>query len=119
MTIMRNLFINAYRKKRRRQTYQDGSANTYLIDSTGNTVANNGELKVNYEELFDLIERLDDPFRIPFLMAYRGYKYLEIAEELNIPLGTVKSRVFMARQQLQNMIKYHYAVHRQEELNAA
>ena len=110
MTIMRNLFINAYRKKKRRQVFQDGSANNYLINSTSETVTNQGELKMNYEELISLVDRLEDGLRIPFMLAFEGYKYQDIADEMNIPLGTVKSRLFIARKRIQNAIKLHYAI---------
>ena len=50
------------------------------------------------------IEKLDDEFRIPFTMHTSGYKYKEIAEELDLPIGTVKSRIFFTRKKLQNML---------------
>ena len=119
MTIMRNVFINAYRKKRRRQVLQDGTSNLFLIDSTYNTVTNQGELKVNYDELVGVIDRLEDYLKIPFMMAYNGYKYGEIAKQLDVPLGTIKSRIFMARQRIKNIISHHYAVREKKEVSAA
>lgn len=118
-TIMRNTFINAYRKSRRVKIYQDSSDNHYLIDSTKQTVKNNGELKMNYEELISLVDRIDDYLRIPFMMSYQGFKYEEIAEELDIPIGTVKSRIFMARRRIKNSIRLHYAIRNRDELYAA
>ena len=38
-------------------------------------------------------------------MHVSGYKYHEIAKEMNLPLGTVKSRIFFARQRLQKMLQ--------------
>jgi RNA polymerase sigma-70 factor (ECF subfamily) len=119
MTIMRNIFINLYRKKRRKQTLLDGSVNHYLIDSTDSSVRNLGEMKVNFEDLSELVDRLSNNLKTPFIRAYQGYKYEEIAEELNIPIGTVKSRVFMARKILRASIMKHYAVRNREELTAA
>ena len=119
VTIMRNLFINDYRKKKRRATLQDGSTNTYLLDSSSKMVPNDGELNVQYEDLFDLVERLDDHLRIPFLMTYEGYKYEEIAEKLNVPLGTIKSRIFFARKRMQESIKHKYGQEGKEVLFAA
>ena len=119
MTIMRNTFINAYRKKRRIKVYQDSSDNHYLIDSTKNTVYNQGELKINYDELIGLVDRLDDYLKVPFMMSFQGYKYEEIAQELNVPIGTIKSRIFMARRRIKEFIHYHYAIRRRDELNAA
>ena len=119
MTIMRNIFINSFRKKRKQQTLMDGSLNQYLIDSSKHVVRNQGEEKVGLEELEGLIDRLGDHLKLPFLRAFEGYKYEEIAEEFNIPVGTVKSRVFMARKQIKKSIKRHYAIPTQEELSAA
>ena len=65
---------------------------------------------MNYEELISLVDRLEDGLRIPFMLAFEGYKYQDIADEMNIPLGTVKSRLFIARKRIQNAIKLHYAI---------
>lgn len=56
------------------------------------------------KELQLMIGMLDDSVRKPFLMHYEGFKYHEIAEELNLPLGTVKSRIFFARKTLKDKI---------------
>ena len=55
-------------------------------------------------EIQDSLDRLDATFREPFLMHHEGYKYHEIAEHLGIPIGTVKSRIFQARQRLMRML---------------
>ncbi|MEL6667404.1 MAG: RNA polymerase sigma factor, partial [Bacteroidota bacterium] len=59
--------------------------------------------EVTFNELQELVDRLPDDFRVPFLMAYQGFKYDEIAEQLGSPLGTIKSRIFFARKKLQKM----------------
>ena len=103
VTIMRNIFINNYRKKVRRNLIIDQTPNNYYINSGSETVRNDGETAVTFNELQALVDRLPDDFRIPFLMAYQGYKYDEIAEQLGSPLGTIKSRIFFARKKLQKM----------------
>lgn len=103
VTIMRNIFINNYRKKVRRNLIIDQTPNNYYINSGNKTVMNNGESDVTFNELQELVDRLPDDFRVPFLMAYQGYKYDEIAEQLGSPLGTIKSRIFFARKKLQKM----------------
>ena len=110
MTIMRNIFINNYRRKRVRQTYQDWSENGYLIDSANNGMPNEGVVKVDYDELICIVDRLEEYLKIPFLLNYQGYKYEEIANELNAPLGTIKSRIHVARKRLKNMVKKHYQI---------
>ena len=104
-TIMRNIFINNYRKKMRRNTLLDQTPNNYYINSGGQTVDNQGESLVAYKELMKLIQQLPDDFRVPFMMAFQGYKYDEIAEQLDAPLGTIKSRIFFARKKLQKAYK--------------
>jgi RNA polymerase sigma-70 factor (ECF subfamily) len=55
-----------------------------------------------------MIDSLDDTIRIPFMMHHEGYKYNEIAEQFDLPLGTVKSRIFFARRALKDMIRKSY-----------
>jgi len=57
------------------------------------------------QEISKAIEQLNDDLRVPFSMFVSGYKYHEIAEKLNLPLGTIKSRIFFARQELQKVLK--------------
>lgn len=103
VTIMRNIFINNYRKKVRRNMIIDQTPNNYYLNSGDQTVVNEGESQVAYSELIEMVERLPEEFKKPFMMAYQGYKYEEIAEELESPLGTIKSRIFFARKKLQKM----------------
>jgi len=60
------------------------------------------------EELTKMIESLEDSIKIPFMKHFEGFKYQEIADELELPLGTVKSRIFFARKALKEMIKKQY-----------
>ena len=60
------------------------------------------------KELNNMIDSLDDAIRIPFMMHHEGYKYNEIAEQFDLPLGTVKSRIFFARRALKDMIRKSY-----------
>ncbi len=111
MTIMRNSFINDYRKRRRRQTLQDFTNNNFLLDSgKQQVVENEGERRALQQEVERALSSLEDMMRIPFLLHYQGYKYEEIANQLEIPLGTVKSRIFAARQKMQKELRllYHF-----------
>ena len=56
------------------------------------------------DEVVKSVETLNDELKKPFTMFLSGYKYNEIAEKLNIPLGTVKSRIFFAKQELQKKL---------------
>ena len=66
-------------------------------------MSNEGETNSSYKELLKMVSSLPEEFKRPFWMAYKGYKYDEIAEELNAPLGTIKSRIFFARRKLRTM----------------
>lgn len=108
MTIMRNSFINDYRKRQRRQTLNDFTNNNFLIDSGKRSINNDGERSVLLDEINQQIESLEDWVQRPFRMHLAGYKYDEIAESLNVPLGTVKSRIFIARKRLQEQLRHLY-----------
>jgi len=106
-TIMKNIFINNYRKKVKRNTIIDSTDNMYFINS-GSTVENDAERNILMKELNRMIETLEDNLKIPFEKHYEGFKYQEIADELDLPLGTVKSRIFFARKALKTMIQAQY-----------
>jgi RNA polymerase sigma-70 factor (ECF subfamily) len=103
VTIMRNIFINNYRKKVRRNMIIDQTPNNYYLNSGDRMVDNDGETNVTFNELMALVDTLPEDFKVPFMMAYEGFKYEEIAEELGSPLGTIKSRIFFARKKLQKL----------------
>jgi len=107
MTIMKNTFINHYRRKKRQQTMNDNTENNALLES-GGTSENSGEGRVMMEEIQHAISQLEDSLRIPFLMHFQGYQYDEIAETLDVPLGTVKSRIHFARKRLRERLQDWY-----------
>lgn len=111
-TIMRNIFINNYRKKKKKNTIIDSTDNMYYINSGKQTVKNGAESSILMKELKRIVNELDDSTRIPFMMHYYGYKYQEIADQLDLPLGTVKSRIFFARKELKALIKERYGEER-------
>lgn len=116
MTIMRNIFINDYRKKVKRNQILDNTENQILLESMGPLTYNSGESSVLFQELTLMIDDLSEDLKVPFLMHYDGFKYQEIADELNLPLGTVKSRIFFARKALKEKIHKQYNAKTAEEL---
>lgn len=104
-TIMKNIFINDYRKNAREQTYVDKTDNLHFIDSSQDLFADCIEKKYDNKELKKVIMSLPNDFRIPFVMFTSGYKYREISDKLNLPIGTVKSRIFSTRKRLQRDLK--------------
>jgi len=107
-TIMKNIFINGYRKKMKANTIIDSTDNLYYLNSSKNSTTNEGDTNIFMEELKKMISALEDSIRIPFIMHYEGYKYQEIAEHFKLPLGTVKSRIFFARRALKKEMKKNY-----------
>lgn len=107
-TIMKNIFINNYRKKVKKNTIIDTTDNMYFINSGGAMIENDAGRNILMQELSGMIESLDESIKTPFMMHYVGHKYQEIADELELPLGTVKSRIFFARKALKEKIKAQY-----------
>jgi RNA polymerase sigma-70 factor, ECF subfamily len=108
LTIMKNIFINNYRKKVKANTVIDTTENQFLINSGSNTVENDAESQILIDEITEMIGQLDDSLRVPFEMHRTGFKYQEIADQLALPLGTVKSRIFFARKELKDLIEARY-----------
>lgn len=104
-TIMRNIFINNYRKVARAATVIDQTEDLYYLNLPQESGLETPEGSVSAGEITAAINSFSDDYRIPFSMHVAGYKYNEIAEKMNLPLGTVKSRIFFARQRLQTMLK--------------
>lgn len=107
-TIMKNIFINNYRKKVKANTILDTTDNQYYLNSGNHATANAAEGGIMLKELNGMVSALDDSIRIPFMMHFEGFKYQEIADELQLPLGTVKSRIFFARKELKEKILSNY-----------
>lgn len=105
LTIMRNIFINNYHKIVRTQTVVDQGVDLYNLDIMNESGFDSPEGSYQIQEISKAIENLNKDLKIPFSMYVSGYKYNEIAEKLGLPLGTVKSRIFFARQELQKTLK--------------
>ena len=105
LTIMRNIFINNYRKIVRNQTVFDQSKDLYHLNLSQESGFDTPEGAFSIKEINNAISGLNDDLKKPFAMFLAGYKYCEIAEKLELPLGTVKRRIFFARQELQSTLK--------------
>ncbi len=104
-TIMRNIFINNYRRKAKQSTIFDSTPNEYLLNLNQGAVANEAITGINLKEVQKAIHNLPEIFRNPFLLYFDGYKYHEIADMLGEPLGTIKSRIHFARKLLKTHIQ--------------
>lgn len=103
-TIMRNIFINDYRKAAKQKTVFDSTPNDFLLDYNQNSVANYAETTLSLKEIKEAVYDLPEIFKTPFELYFEGYKYHEIAHILSEPLGTVKSRIHFARKLLKQQL---------------
>ena len=104
-TIMKNTFINNYRRNQKSRNTFDGTEDALRVANKQNYESETPEVIQSVRELTMTIERLDEEFKVPFKMHTEGFKYKEIAETLDLPIGTVKSRIFFTRKKLQKMLK--------------
>ena len=104
-SIMRYIFINNYRKVIREQTYVDQTDNLYHLSLPQDSGFESTEGAYDLKEMRRVVNALPSDYRIPFSMHVSGFKYREIADTLDLPLGTVKSRIFFTRQRLQEELK--------------
>ena len=106
-TIMRNIFINNYRRKVKQNTIFDSTPNDFLLNQNQAVVANAAEVNLRLKDIQEAIHNLPAIFKNPFLLYFDGFKYHEIADMLGEPLGTIKSRIHFARKLLKNQIQRH------------
>ena len=96
-TIMRNIFINDYRRSGRKKVVM---ATVQYFEAQFTRPAD----ALLVKELNTAIYNLPSIFKNACLLYFEGYKYHEIAQALNEPLGTIKSRIHFARKLLQKQI---------------
>ena len=100
LTVMRNIFINNYHRVLRTQ-----DVDLYNLHVTNDSSFDTPDGTCQLQEITGAIDALNEELKAPFSMYVSGYRYHEIAEALHIPLGTVKSRIFFARQELKTKLK--------------
>ncbi len=103
-TILRNTYINRYRKEKTRGHVNESLETFTHVLENKNVIANQGEHDMRIKELGRTFESIGGIYSVPFLMFTYGYEYKEIAKYLQIPIGTVKSRIFLARRKLKDLI---------------
>lgn len=104
-TIMKNTFINNYRKAMRENTTVDNTKDLYYLNNSKESHLVKPDSEFQLKEIRKAIEGLDDDFKVPFKMHTEGYKYKEIADKLDLKIGTVKSRIFFTRKKLMESLK--------------
>ncbi len=109
-TIMKNTFITNYQRMVRKNTFIDTSDDLYYLNSLESSTDNQAYSTFALEDINAAIRVLDDSHKTPFMMYFQGYKYHEIADRLQIPIGTVKNRIHLARKELKDQLSmYEYA----------
>jgi len=106
-TIMKNTFINAYRRNVKTKQIISKGDDIQLNRAFKQNSYDHSESRMNAKEIIKKIESLDEDYKVPFTRYYNGYKYEEIAHEMQLPLGTVKSRIFIARKILMESLKHY------------
>ncbi|MGY6561968.1 MAG: sigma-70 family RNA polymerase sigma factor [Luteibaculaceae bacterium] len=104
-TIMRNTFINKYRRAVKANTLVDSTKELYYVNMPQQNDSIHPDSRYSEKEIWKEISALDEEYRLPFTMYFNGYKYKEIADQMDLPIGTVKSRIFLARQRLKDALK--------------
>lgn len=103
-TIMKNTFITNYQKMIRKNTFIDTSDNLHYINSLESSTDNSAASAFALNDIENAVKSLEEAYRMPFVMYFRGFKYHEIADKLNIPIGTVKNRIHIARKELKDKL---------------
>jgi len=104
-TIMKNTFINNYRRTVRQQTTLDTTKNLYFLNQSRMVFDVESDSHYAAHEINRLIDNLENDLKIPFKLMLEGYKYKEISRKLRLKIGTVKSRIFFTRKRLMDMLE--------------
>ena len=105
MTIMRNIFINNYRKRTRESMMVETTQDLHLLNVSQDSGAETPDGAFAAGEISAILNGFPVDYRVPFSMHIAGYKYEEISAKLGMPLGTVKSHIFFTRKRLRELLK--------------
>jgi len=104
-TILKNTFINDYNRNAKHPTYLRDTFSDAFVGAEQRVERNQGVANIKMEEIQKALAAVDEKFSKPFMMHFEGYKYEEIAEEMQLPLGTIKTRIHKARLMLQEQLR--------------
>jgi RNA polymerase sigma-70 factor (ECF subfamily) len=99
-TIMKNTFINNYRKSVKVNKIVDNTKDLYFMNIPQNSGVSSPVAQISIKDINNAIDGLGEDLKVPFKLFFEGYKYKEIADRFDLPIGTVKSRIYLARKQL-------------------
>ncbi|MDL2311609.1 RNA polymerase sigma factor [Bacteroidales bacterium OttesenSCG-928-B11] len=104
-TIMKNTFINNYRRKQRSKVVVEQREDLYHLNNFVSSPSDAADMNFYVKDINEKILEKKEDQRKPFEMFLDGFKYQEIADEMNISIGTVKSRIFFTRKKLMEDLK--------------
>ena len=104
-TIMKNTFINNYRRFVKISSFVTKSDEISSANLVFSSTKNQGESKFIMDDIKLALSKLPEEYYVPFSMYFEGFKYHEIADHLTIPIGTVKTRIHVARKLLKKSLK--------------
>jgi RNA polymerase sigma-70 factor (ECF subfamily) len=103
-TILKNTFITKYNKRKKRAVLNTSVEDMMFAIDDIHITNNAAASKMNIDNINACIQLLSKKSREPFELYIRGYKYEEISQMLDIPMGTVKSRINFARKKLKQAL---------------
>ncbi len=104
-TIMKNTFINTYRRNKKSRSLFGQNDEVTMNKAFSQNSYEHSDRLLGAKEIVNAVSNLSDEYKIPFTRYYTGYKYEEIAKEMELPLGTIKSRIFLARKILMKKLR--------------
>jgi RNA polymerase sigma factor (sigma-70 family) len=103
-TIVKNTFINNYREQKMKGAILDYSPELHKLNFFSDKGDMSPESAYQEAEILEIMKQVPPTHLVPFELHLAGYKYKEIAEKLNINVGTVKSRIFFARKAIMDIL---------------
>jgi len=104
-TIMKNTFINNYRRVLKTSGIITQSEEITPSNLVFSATENRGEKQFIMDDIQEAMGKLSEEYYVPFTMYFEGYKYQEIATHLRIPIGTIKTRIHVARKLLKKTLR--------------
>lgn len=112
--ILINSSIDYHRKYSRLNEKLESSSKTELTTASYNYALDNLE----FDDLIVVLQKLSPAYRLVFtLYVVEGFKHQEIAEKLNISVGSSKSNLSKARMKLKSILQSSYSIHHKKEGN--
>ena len=104
--ILKNTYINQYHKRKNLKKYKSSKEiSDYMERTSLGSFYPTAYSNIELEEVMAEVKQLPKIYYLPFIMHCQGYKYEEIAKKLDIPLGTIKTRIHKARKMIKKKLK--------------